>query len=87
MSEHRLIDNTLIVIEGGVEARCICGWKSGPRFTSMVASALFQDHQANPKAPEPPSPYDVAREITHDAGMPWTDPRTRKTYKPGEKPE
>jgi hypothetical protein len=44
MSQHELVDNTLIVVPGGVLARCTCGWQSGPRFSSMVASALFRDH-------------------------------------------
>lgn len=26
--------------------------------------------------------YDVAREVCHDMGMPWTDPRTGKTHEP-----
>lgn len=28
--------------------------------------------------------YDVAREVTHAMGMPWTDPRTGKTLAPPE---
>jgi len=26
--------------------------------------------------------YDVARNVSHDFGMPWTDPRTGITYQP-----
>jgi hypothetical protein len=31
--------------------------------------------------------YDVARRITHDMGMPWTDPRTMQTHQPPGKKE
>lgn len=31
---------------------------------------------------EIPALYDVARQVCHDAGLPWTDPRTGKTYPP-----
>jgi len=30
--------------------------------------------------------YNVARMVCHDAGIPWTDPRTGKTYPPPRKP-
>ena len=30
---------------------------------------------------EDPRLYAIARNITHDMGMDWTDPRTNKTYK------
>lgn len=30
--------------------------------------------------------YDVAREISHQFGYDWTDPRTGKTYKAKRKP-
>jgi hypothetical protein len=84
MTEHRLVDDTMTVertTDGtGIVARCICGWSTGPRFTSAVASALFRDHRDNPAAPEPPSLYDIARDVCHQQGMDWTDPRTGKTY-------
>jgi len=44
MTEHRLIDDTLTIEEDGVHARCICGWDSGGRFSSMVASVAFAEH-------------------------------------------
>lgn len=31
---------------------------------------------------EDPRLYIVAREVCHEFGMPWTDPRTGKTYPP-----
>lgn len=34
---------------------------------------------------EIPALYDIARQITLDAGMPWTDPRTGKTHQPPKK--
>ena len=36
---------------------------------------------------EIPALYDVARQICHDMGMPWTDPRTGITYPPPRKQE
>lgn len=29
---------------------------------------------------EIPALYDVARQVCHEHGMPWTDPRTGETY-------
>lgn len=29
--------------------------------------------------------YDVARDVCHKFGVPWTDPRTGKTYPPPKK--
>lgn len=43
-TEHRLIDNTLYVEPDGVIGRCICGWNTGHRFSSMSAAVAFQDH-------------------------------------------
>lgn len=31
---------------------------------------------------ESPELYDVARQVSHEAGLPWTDPRTGRTHKP-----
>lgn len=31
-----------------------------------------------------PALYDVARDVCHAHGMPWTDPRTGRTYPPPE---
>jgi hypothetical protein len=31
---------------------------------------------------ENPALYDVARNVTHGVGMPWTDPRTGITHQP-----
>lgn len=54
MTEHRLLGNSVVREAFGIVGRCVCGWSTGPRFTSMVASSLFQDHLDNPDAPEPP---------------------------------
>jgi hypothetical protein len=35
---------------------------------------------------EVPELYAVARKLAHDAGLPYTDPRTGKTSQPGEMP-
>lgn len=84
MTEHRLAGDTMVVERDrdgtGIVARCVCGWSTGPRFTSAVASALFQDHLEKPEAPEPPSLYDVARDVCQGQGMDWTDPRTGETF-------
>jgi NTP pyrophosphatase (non-canonical NTP hydrolase) len=51
--EHKLVNNTLLVQrdddgrECGIEATCECGWKSGPHFSSMSASAAFASHSNN----------------------------------------
>jgi hypothetical protein len=42
--QHRLKDGTLKRVEGGILAECECGWTS-MHFTSLSASAMFQDHQ------------------------------------------
>jgi hypothetical protein len=31
---------------------------------------------------ENPAMYDIARQICHEQGVPWTDPRTGITYPP-----
>lgn len=31
---------------------------------------------------EIPALYDVARQITHGMGLPWTDPRSGETHQP-----
>jgi hypothetical protein len=81
MAEHRLVNDTLVVEAGGVVARCICGWESGARFTGMVASALFLDHLDKASDGKPDENlYDIARDVTHQAGMDWTDPRDGKTW-------
>jgi len=83
--KHVLAFKTLVAENGGIVARCICGWSTGPRFTSMVASSLFRAHQDDPSAPEPPTLYDVARDVCHEQGMDWTDPRTGIKYPPPKK--
>lgn len=45
MSEHRLIKGTLVRTAYGIVADCVCGWTSGPRVSSMVASVAMQDHR------------------------------------------
>lgn len=42
---HKLVDGTLYRMKDGIVATCTCGWTSGPRFTSLTASALFLGHQ------------------------------------------
>lgn len=45
MTEHNLVDGALKVQEGGIVARCKCGWVSRGHFSSLAASAAFMDHQ------------------------------------------
>jgi hypothetical protein len=48
---HELIGKTLYVERHkdgtpiGIIGRCTCGWNTGHRFTSFVASSAFMDHQ------------------------------------------
>lgn len=45
MTDHKLVDNTLVRGEGGgILARCVCGWRS-EHFSTFAASAAFQDHK------------------------------------------
>lgn len=44
-ADHKLTDNTLTVEADGIHARCTCGWDSGPKFSSMLASVAFSDHR------------------------------------------
>jgi hypothetical protein len=36
---------------------------------------------------EIPALYDIARQVNHDFGFPWTDPRTGVTYPPPKRPK
>lgn len=42
--KHMLETNAVVVRKDGVEAACVCGWNSGPRFSPMLASAAFREH-------------------------------------------
>lgn len=83
---HELVGNAVVASADGVEATCSCGWKSGKRFSAMVASALFQEHLDRPEAPTSKNLYCVAREVCHGQGMAWTDPRTGTRFEPPEGP-
>lgn len=43
--QHQLVGDTLTREEGGIVARCVCGWTSGPRFSMLAASAAMLEHQ------------------------------------------
>jgi hypothetical protein len=43
--------------------------------------------EPSPDPREHPALYDLAKEITHDMGATWTDPRTGQKYPPKEKPK
>lgn len=45
LAEHKLADGTLRREEQGIVGRCTCGWSTGYRFSSLAASAAFQEHQ------------------------------------------
>lgn len=45
--KHELIGGTLKGTDKGVIARCVCGWTSGYRFTSLAASAAMMEHREN----------------------------------------
>jgi hypothetical protein len=44
MAEHRLKDDTLVREADGIVAYCVCGWKSQPAFSSMMASLSIRSH-------------------------------------------
>jgi hypothetical protein len=54
--EHRLKNNACDITSFGVIARCTCGWNSGPRFSGMVARAIFQQHQEDEQHKANPAP-------------------------------
>lgn len=41
---HMLKENAVVVRKGGCEASCVCGWRSEPRPTLMIASMAFRVH-------------------------------------------
>ena len=45
MDLHRLVDDTLTVTPSGVVARCVCGWRSRPCFSPLIASCAFEAHR------------------------------------------
>ena len=49
--QHRLQGGTLKRTDNGIVARCECGWVSC-HFTSLSASAAFQDHKENAEIAE-----------------------------------
>jgi len=44
LDRHWLMGETLTREHDGILARCICGWTSRGHFSSMAASAAFQNH-------------------------------------------
>ena len=44
MNEHKLKNNCVVATNDGVEAKCLCGWRSSGHFSGMGASAAFQGH-------------------------------------------
>lgn len=47
LTEHKLVDNTLVREGDGIVAICTCGWQSREHFTSLSASLTFREHQEN----------------------------------------
>jgi hypothetical protein len=45
---HELVGGALESTPHGVLARCVCGWSSGYRPTSLIASAAFCEHLEDP---------------------------------------
>lgn len=43
--EHKLEGGTLSAEDNGVIGRCVCGWTTGHRFSSFIASNAFRDHK------------------------------------------
>ncbi len=48
--KHRLKHGTLSLEDEGVIGRCVCGWTTGFRFSSFIASVAFRDHLDTHKA-------------------------------------
>jgi hypothetical protein len=84
MAEHNLVGDAVEVRDGGVHAECSCGWKSGGRFSGLVASALFLEHLESIRNGTPTQfhddLYEVAKRVSHDHGYDWTDPRTGEKH-------
>lgn len=53
MTQEHKLDGTLKRQDGSIIARCSCGWASS-HFTSLSASAAFQDHLDTCKDRESP---------------------------------
>lgn len=45
MTNHKLVDDTLVRERDGIVTRCTCGWVSGGHFSSMGASAALIIHK------------------------------------------
>lgn len=42
--KHALKGGTLYREDAGIIGRCICGWSTGHRFSSFIASIAIRDH-------------------------------------------
>lgn len=51
----------------------------------VPAPVLAFNRRGELQIDEIPDLYDIAREVNHKHGFPWTDPRTGVTYQPPEK--
>lgn len=84
MAEHNLVGNAVEVRDGGCWSECSCGWKSGPRFSGLVASALFLEHLESVRLGTPTQLhddlYEVAKRVSHEQGYDWHDPRTGEKF-------
>jgi len=43
-TEHRLVGGVVTIEDDGIMARCTCTWVSRGHFSSLAASAAFQNH-------------------------------------------
>jgi hypothetical protein len=42
--KHELVSNAIVIGAHSCTATCTCGWSSGARFSSFVASMMFREH-------------------------------------------
>jgi NTP pyrophosphatase (non-canonical NTP hydrolase) len=42
--KHELVGNAVVIGAHGCTATCTCGWTSGARFSSSIASIMFREH-------------------------------------------
>jgi len=62
-------------------ARMILSEAFGPPDNEQRSTLIEGILNAN-YPPEIPELYDIAKDITHAVGLPWTDPRTGETHQP-----
>jgi hypothetical protein len=55
------------------------------RLRGTARGEIVKAFSTAPFMEESPELYDVARQVSHEAGLPWTDPRSGRTHPPPKK--